>query len=119
MLYPTRRRKKPYIVKVLEKTDGPIVAASDYMKSLPEMIRSWVPEDMTVLGTDGFGRSDTRQALRRHFEVDAECIAVAALYALAKQGKIKREQVATAIDELGIDPAKVDPVSAGPVTTYY
>ena len=119
MLHPTRRQKKPYIVKVLEKTDGPIVAASDYMKSLPEMIRPWVPEDMTVLGTDGFGRSDTRQALRRHFEVDAECIAVAALYALAKQGKIKREQVATAIDELGIDPAKVDPVSAGPVTTYY
>ncbi len=119
MLHPTRRQKKPYIVKILEKTDGPIVAASDYMKSLPEMIRPWVPEDMTVLGTDGFGRSDTRQALRRHFEVDAECIAVAALYALAKQGKIKREQVATAIDELGIDPAKVDPVSAGPVTTYY
>ena len=119
MLHPTRRKKKPYIVKILEKTDGPIVAASDYMKSLPEMIRPWVPEDLMVLGTDGFGRSDTRQALRRHFEVDAECIAVGALYVLAKQGKIKREQVATAIDELGIDPAKVDPVSAGPVTTYY
>ena len=119
MLHPTRRQKKPYIVKVLEKTDGPIVAASDYMKSLPEMIRPWVPEDMTVLGTDGFGRSDTRQALRRHFEVDAECIAVAALYALAKQGKIKREQVDIAIEELGINPEKIDPVSAGPVTTYY
>jgi pyruvate dehydrogenase E1 component len=83
------------------------------------MIRPWVPEDMTTLGTDGFGRSDTRQALRRHFEVDAESIAVGALYALAKQGKIKREQVATAIDELDIDPEKVDPVSAGSTTTYY
>ena len=119
MLHPTRRQKKPYITKVLEKTDGPIVAASDYMKSLPEMIRPWVPEDIFTLGTDGFGRSDTRQALRRHFEVDAECIAVAALYALAKQGKIKREQVATAIDELGIDPEKIDPVSVGPTTSYY
>ena len=119
MLHPTRRRKKPYLAKVLEKADGPIVAASDYMKALPEMIRPWVPEDLIALGTDGFGRSDTRQALRRHFEVDAECIAVAALYALAQQGKIKREQVATAIDELGIDPEKVDPISAGPVTTYY
>ena len=119
MLHPTRRQKKPYITKVLEKSDGPIVAASDYMKALPEMIRPWVPEEMTVLGTDGFGRSDTRKALRRHFEVDAECIAVAALYALAKQGKIKREQVATAIDELGIDPDKINPASAGPTTSYY
>lgn len=119
MLHPTRRQKKPYIAKVLEKADGPIIAASDYMKSLPDMIRPWVPEDMTTLGTDGFGRSDTRQALRRHFEVDAESIAVGALYALAKQGKIKREQVATAIDELDIDPEKVDPVSAGSTTTYY
>ena len=89
------------------------------MKSLPGMIRPWVPEDMIALGTDGFGRSDTREALRRHFEVDAECIAVAALYALAKQGKIKREQVSTAIEELGIDPDKIDPASAGPTTSYY
>ena len=118
MLHPTKRQKKPYITKVLEKADGPIVAASDYMKTLPDMVRPWVPEDMVTLGTDGFGRSDTRESLRRHFEVDAECIAVGALYALAKQGKIKREQVAQAIETLGIDPEKVDPVSAGPITTY-
>jgi pyruvate dehydrogenase E1 component len=118
MLHPTKRQKKPYITKMLEKTDGPVVAASDYMKTLPDMIRPWILEDMVSLGTDGFGRSDTRKALRRHFEVDAECIAVAALYALANQGKIKREQVAGAIDDLGIDPEKIDPVSAGPLTTY-
>ena len=68
---------------------GPVVAASDYMKILPDMIRPWVPQDLVALGTDGFGRSDTREALRRHFEVDAESIAVAALHALSKQGVIR------------------------------
>ena len=94
------------------------MAVSDYMKSLPDMVRPWVPGDMHTLGTDGFGRSDTREALRRHFEVDAESIAVAALYALSKQGKIEKEQVADAIRKLGIDPEKADPVAAGPVISY-
>ncbi len=67
---------------------------------------------MTALGTDGFGRSDTREALRRHFEVDAECIAVAVLDQLARRGEIKAERVAKAIKELGIDPEKADPVCA-------
>ncbi|MDA0747983.1 MAG: pyruvate dehydrogenase (acetyl-transferring), homodimeric type, partial [bacterium] len=118
MLHPTRRPRKPYITKSLEKTEGPVIAASDYMKTLPDLIRPWVPNQMQVLGTDGFGRSDSREALRRHFEVDAESITVAALYALCKQGKIEKEQVAKAIKDLGIDPEKVDPVAAGPTIAY-
>jgi pyruvate dehydrogenase E1 component len=82
------------------------------MKSIPEMIARWVPGGLVPLGTDGFGRSETRQALRRHFEVDAECMAVAALDQLARRGEIKPERVAKAIKELGIDPEKVNPVQA-------
>ena len=85
------------------------------MKIMPDMIRPWVPDDLYAMGTDGFGRSDSRQALRRHFEVDAESIVVGTLYALSKQGKVKREAVQKAIDELGIDPEKANPASAGPV----
>ncbi len=88
------------------------------MKSLPDMVRPWVPEDMLSLGTDGFGRSDSREALRRHFEVDAESIVLGTLHVLSKQGKIKKQQVADAIQTLGIHPEKADPVSAGPITTY-
>ena len=115
MLHPTRRPRKPYIAKRLEKADGPVVAASDYLKLLPDMIRPWVPQEMVALGTDGFGRSDTREGLRRHFEVDAECIAVAALYALAQERKVDHALVEKAIQDLEIDPDKVDPVAAGPV----
>ncbi len=115
MLHPTEPQKEPYITETLENAEGPIVAASDYMKVLPDMIRPWVPEDLLALGTDGFGRSETREALRRHFEVDAESIAIGALHALAKQGRVSREDVQKAIDELGIDPDKADPASAGPV----
>jgi pyruvate dehydrogenase E1 component len=82
------------------------------MKLMPEMMQRWVPGGLTPLGTDGFGRSETREALRRHFEVDAECIAVAALEQLARRGEIKPERVQKAIKQLGIDPDKVDPVRA-------
>ena len=95
-----------------------MVAVTDYMKLLPDMVRPWVPGDLYALGTDGFGRSDTRTALRRHFEVDAESIALAALTGLARRGKIKREAVAKAVEDLGVDPEKVDPVSAGPALSY-
>ena len=82
------------------------------------MVRQWLPGDLHALGTDGFGRSESREALRRHFEVDAECIALATLYALSRQGKVKKEEVAQAIADLEIDPEKVDPVAAGPVVSY-
>ena len=112
MLHPTKRPRKPYVTKLLEKEEGPVVAASDYMKALPDMIAPWTPGGLQALGTDGFGRSDSRAALRRHFEVDAESIAVAALYALLRQGKVKKERVEEAIRALGVDPEKPDPVTA-------
>jgi pyruvate dehydrogenase E1 component len=117
-LHPSEPARKPYIASVLENTRGPIVAASDYMKILPDMIRPWVPQDLIALGTDGFGRSDTREALRRHFEVDAESIVVAALHALSKRGGIGGDRVAGAIEDLGVDPEKANPVTAGPTLSY-
>jgi pyruvate dehydrogenase E1 component len=118
MLHPTVAPKKSYIGTILEGVQGPVVAASDYMKILPDMIRPWACQPLVSLGTDGFGRSDTREALRRHFEVDAESIAVAALHALSGQGKLKNDDVEKAIRILEIDPDKADPVSCGPATTY-
>jgi pyruvate dehydrogenase E1 component len=100
---PEEQPRKPYITKILEGTEGPVVAASDYIKSLPDMISRWVPNPYTSLGTDGFGMSDTRQALRRYFEVDAESIAVRALCELLQLGKISRDVVNRAMDELGVD----------------
>ena len=81
------------------------------MKLVPEQIDRWVPGGVYSLGTDGFGRSDTRPQLRRFFEVDAESIVVAALTVIARTGKVKRELLATAIRNLGIDPAKPDPMT--------
>ncbi len=87
----------------------PIVAATDYMKIVADQIAPFVPAGLHALGTDGFGRSETRAALRRFFEVDAASIAVAALSSLARRGEIDAERVAEAIATLGIDPEKPDP----------
>ncbi|MFO0808501.1 MAG: pyruvate dehydrogenase (acetyl-transferring), homodimeric type [Gemmataceae bacterium] len=111
-LHPTQSPRLSYVESLLAKESGVFVAATDSMKALPEMIQKWVPGGLTALGTDGFGRSDDREALRRHFEVDAECITVAALARLAKAGEIKPQIVAQAIQDLGVDPEKVDPVRA-------
>ncbi len=112
VLHPTETARKCYVETVLAKEEGVFVAASDFMKSLPEMIQKWVPGGLFALGTDGFGRSDDRETLRRHFEVDAECITVAALTRLMHLKEIKAEQVRQAIEDLGIDPEKGDPVRA-------
>ncbi len=112
MLHPTEEPRRSYVERVLAGESGVFVAASDNMKSLPEMIHRWVPGGIYALGTDGFGRSETRAALRRHFEVDAECITLAALTQLARRGEMPRERVAEAIRTLGIDPEKIDPVQA-------
>lgn len=112
LLHPTDEPRKPYVVQQLENAEGPVVAASDYMKIVPEQIARWVPKGLYALGTDGFGRSDTRQALRRFFEVDAECITLAVLTQLAQEGKIKPQSLKKAISELGIDPEKPDPVAS-------
>lgn len=112
MLHPAETPRKPYVQQLLENEEGVFVAASDYMKSLPEMIQRWVAGGLYPLGTDGFGRSDTRPALRRHFEVDAESITLATLTQLMRHGKLKPAAVQSAITRLGIDPNKIDPVLA-------
>jgi pyruvate dehydrogenase E1 component len=105
-LHPGQPPRSCYLQDLLKDVEGPFVAASDYVRLVPEQIAHWVPGGLTVLGTDGFGRSDTRAALRRHFEVDGESIAYAALLALAERGRFDKAKLAPALGELGIDPEK-------------
>jgi|CXWL01.1.fsa_nt_gi pyruvate dehydrogenase E1 component len=109
-LHPTAPPRLPYVTEVLAGASGPFLAVSDYLKTVPDQIARWVPGPYTVLGTDGFGRSDTREGLRRFFEVDAESIVLATLHELAKDGRIEASRVAAAIVELGLDPEQPDPV---------
>jgi len=109
MLHPTESPKKSYLETVLAREKGAFVAVSDFMKIVPEQIARWVPGGLTVLGTDGFGRSDTRENLRKFFEIDPASIVVATLHALASRGEIERGVVVKAISELGIDPEKKFP----------
>ena len=97
---------------MLEGEPGPFIAASDYVRALSEQISQYVPGGLYCLGTDGMGRSETREALRRHFEVDAECITLAALYQLQQKGELDAKTVAGAIRELGVDPDKPNPYFA-------
>jgi pyruvate dehydrogenase E1 component len=112
LLNPQAAAKVPYVSTCLKDVDGPIVAATDYMRVVPDQIRQWVDKRYVTLGTDGYGRSDSRAALRRHFEVDRNFIVVATLKALADEGKIDRATVGKAITALGIDPAKADPLNS-------
>ncbi len=111
-LHPTEAEKKPYILKAIEGAEGPIVAASDYMKAVPDQLSPWLGSRLVTLGTDGFGRSDNRQHLRRHFEVNAESIASAALSRLAREGKFDPQKAQAAMQELGIEAEKADPAHA-------
>ena len=108
-LHPGKKEKIPYIQQQLGKRGLPTVAATDFMRAVPDMVGKWVPGTYITLGTDGFGRSDTREQLRSFFEVSGEHIAVAALNALAQSGKYPAEDVATAIKALGVDPELADP----------
>ncbi len=110
MLHPTETPRKSYLETVLDKEKGPFVAVSDFMKIVPEQINQWVPGGLTILGTDGFGRSDTRENLRKFFEIDASMVVIATLTALAKQGAVDKKLVAQAIKDLGVDPEKTHPV---------
>ncbi|REK12237.1 MAG: pyruvate dehydrogenase (acetyl-transferring), homodimeric type [Planctomycetota bacterium] len=112
MLHPSEEPQQSYLAKVLEGEQGPFISASDYVRALAEQVAAYVPGGLFPLGTDGFGRSEDRASLRRHFEVDAEAIAIAALYQLSKRGCIEPKQVAGAIVELGIDPEKINPAHA-------
>jgi pyruvate dehydrogenase E1 component len=108
-LHPDQPPKEPYVRQVLAKTKGPVVATSDYMRTLPEQVAPYLDGRLLALGTDGFGRSETRKALRRFFEVDAEHVAVAALTALVNRGELAREVVTQAIADLGLNPNAPDP----------
>ncbi len=106
MLHPLAEPRLSYLEGVLADEPYPIVAVSDYMKIVADQLAPFVPAGLFALGTDGFGRSDDRAALRRFFEVDAESIAVAALYLLARRGEVPRAVVSSAISDLGLDPQK-------------
>ncbi|CAN5315653.1 pyruvate dehydrogenase (acetyl-transferring), homodimeric type [soil metagenome] len=108
-LHPEEARREPYLARALGPREGPVVSVSDSMKAVPDQIARWVQAPFVSLGTDGFGRSDTREALRRHFEVDAEHIVVATLSALAEMGEVKPETVSDAIRGYGIDPDRTTP----------
>lgn len=108
-LHPAEKPKTPYVLQALKGAEGPIIAATDYMKVVPDQIAPWLPGRMVPLGTDGFGRSDNRQHLRRFFENDAESIVAAALARLAQDGKFDKAKAQKAIVDLGIDPEKRDP----------
>jgi pyruvate dehydrogenase E1 component len=108
-LHPAEPERQPYIVQVLQGAEGPIVAASDYLKAVADQVAPWLPGRLVSLGTDGFGRSDNREHLRRHFEVNAESIAAAALSRLAREGKFDAAKASQALTELGINPDSADP----------
>jgi len=108
--HPGGPPRAPHITACTAGAAGPVVAATDYMKALPDMIARWIPRRLVSLGTDGFGRSDGRAALRSFFEVDSGHIAYAALAALAQEGSIAPEVVTAAAEQLGVDPAKANPV---------
>jgi len=111
-LHPDEPERIPFIVEALKGVDGPIVAATDYMKVVADQIAPWLPGRMETLGTDGFGRSDNREYLRKHFEINAESIAAAALSRLAREGKFDAKKAKAAFADLGLDTESKDPARA-------
>jgi pyruvate dehydrogenase E1 component len=109
-LHPTEPARTPLVSQLLGSGDGgPVVAVTDFMKAVPDQVARWVRPPFVPLGTDGFGRSDTREKLREFFEIDMPHVVVATLWALAQQGDVKAETVAEAIAHYGIDPERTDP----------
>ena len=111
-LHPGEVPRTPYITDALLNSDGPCVAVTDFMQAVPDQVARWVPGHFTTLGTDGYGRSDSRAALRRHFETDAAHVVVAVLAALADTGDGKSEEVAEAIDRYDLEPDAIEPLRA-------
>ncbi len=112
LFHPEEEPRVPYVTALLRNSTGPFIAATDYIKAHTDQIREFVPGHFTVLGTDGYGRSDTRQKLRRFFEVSREYVVLAALRALADEGKFPAAKVSEAMRDLGISPDKIDPMQA-------
>ena len=111
MLHPTDKQKLSHVEQCLKDTRGPVIAATDYIRAFADQIRAFVPRRYVVLGTDGFGRSDTREKLRHFFEVDRNWVTVAALKALADDGQIDAAKVAEAIGKYGLDVSKPNPTT--------
>ena len=111
LLHPDQKQKQSYVTACLTKAEGPVIASTDYMKSFADQIRNFIPQHYVVLGTDGFGRSDSREALRSFFEVDRYYVTVAALKALADEGKLPAAKAAEAIKKYGLDANKPNPVT--------
>ncbi len=112
MLNPGKKARVPYITQQLKDCEGPVIASSDYIRTVSNQVRQYVPTTYTVLGTDGFGRSDTRKNLRRHFEVNSHYVVIAALKTLADEGTIPASKVSDAIKKYGIDTKKPNPITA-------
>ena len=112
LLHPEDKPRESYVEKCLKKAEGPVIASTDYMKSFADQIRAFVPQRFVTLGTDGFGRSDSREALRKHFEVDRHYVVLAALKALADEGKLPAAKAAEAIKKYGIAANKPNPLNA-------
>jgi pyruvate dehydrogenase E1 component len=111
LLHAGEKPRRSYVQEVLGDRTGPFIASTDYMKTVADQIRQWVPGRYAVLGTDGFGRSDSRAELRRFFEVDSQYVALATLKALADDGKVDAKVVSQAMQTFGIDPEKPNPLT--------
>ena len=108
-LHPDQTAQRPYINQVMDATEGPVIAATDYMKIVPDQLSPWLGNRLVSLGTDGFGRSESREYLRRFYEMDAHAIAAATLSKLAREGKITVEKALKGFADLGINPDVADP----------
>jgi pyruvate dehydrogenase E1 component len=111
-LHPGEPTRTPHIVQAIAGANGPIIAATDYMKVVPDQLAPWLHGRLETLGTDGFGRSDNREYLRRHFEINAESIAAAALSRLARDGQFDTGKATAAFADLGVDTERADPSHA-------
>jgi pyruvate dehydrogenase E1 component len=108
-LHPTEAERQPYIIQMMRETEGPIIASTDYMKIVPDQVAPWLNGRLVSLGTDGFGRSDSREYLRAHFEINAESIVAATLSRLAREGKFNAKKAAQAMADLGLRTEAIDP----------
>ena len=111
-MQPDQEAQRPFIERILDGHDGPVIATSDWISEVPSLVSRFIPRRFVPLGTNGFGRSDTREALRDHFEIDANWTAYSALHALMQDGVIGAKVVMDAKRDLGLDTAKIDPFYA-------